>query len=145
MFSTHSFSRNFENTQDIFCPKQGIGETQSSYMNCHITQNPFNLPKNFYDNFSSFSGNSNSTNASISQMTSLYMANQRKKAFTDEINLCLNKSLEKILPMVAKRTAELIYSSISQIIIDNEKNLRELRNSFDTLKATLQSCNFLLK
>jgi len=135
MFSTHSFSRNFENTQDIFCPKQGIGETQSSYMNCHITQNPFNLPKNFYDNFSSFSGNSNSTNASISQMTSLYMANQRKKAFTDEINLCLNKSLEKILPMVAKRTAELIYSSISQILIDNEKNLRELRNSFDTLKA----------
>ena len=136
---------NFENTQDIFCPKQGIGETQSSYMNCHITQNPFNLPKNFYDNFSSFSGNSNSTNASISQMTSLYMANQRKKAFTDEINLCLNKSLEKILPMVAKRTAELIYSSISQILIDNEKNLRELRNSFDTLRATLQSCNFLLK
>jgi hypothetical protein len=89
--------------------------------------------------------NSSSTNASISQMTSLYMANQRRKAFNDELNLCLNKSLEKILPIIAKQTAEIIYNSISNILVESEKNIREIKNAIDTLRATLNSCNFLTK
>jgi hypothetical protein len=73
------------------------------------------------------------------------MANQRRKAFNDELNLCLNKSLEKILPIIAKQTAEIIYNSISNILIESEKNIREIKNAIDTLRATLNSCNFLTK
>jgi hypothetical protein len=148
MFSNQNFQTGFDNTQEMIYSQRGMGDSQSSFLNPHISQNPFNLPRTFGDNFSSFSSNtcpntSNSTNACISQMTSLYMANQRKKAFTDEINLCLNKSLEKILPIIAKQTAEIVYNSISQTLIESEKNIRELKNSIDTLKATLQSCTYL--
>ena len=146
MFTNQNFQGGYDNTPDInmMQSQRIMGDSQSAFMNPHFTQNPFNLPRNFGDNFSSFSSNtcntsSNSTNASISQMTSLYMANQRKKAFTDEINLCLNKSLEKILPIIAKQTAEIIYNSISQTLIESEKNIRELKNAIDTLRATLQS------
>lgn len=152
MFTNQNFQGGYDNTSDInlMQSQRIMGDSQSSFINSHFTQNPFNLPRNFGDNFSSFSSNScntssNSTNASISQMTSLYMANQRKKAFTDEINLCLNKSLEKILPIIAKQTAEIIYNSISQTLIESEKNIRELKNAIDTLRATLQSCTFLTK
>ena len=152
MFTNQNFQGGYDNTPDInmMQSQRIMGDSQSAFMNPHLTQNPFNLPRNFGDNFSSFSSNtcntsSNSTNASISQMTSLYMANQRKKAFTDEINLCLNKSLEKILPIIAKQTAEIIYNSISQTLIESEKNIRELKNAIDTLRATLQSCTFLTK
>lgn len=150
MFSTNQNFQGFDNSQEILYTQRGLGDSQSAFINQHITQNPFNLPRNFGDNFSSFSSNtcnpsSNSTNASISQMTSLYMANQRKKAFTEEINLCLNKSLEKILPIIAKQTAEVIYNSISQTLIESEKNIRELKNAIDTLRATFQSCTFLTK
>ena len=148
MFSNQNFQGGFDNTQELLFSQRGISDSQSAFLNPHASQNPFNLPKTFGDNFSSFSSNtcntiSNSTNASISQMTSLYMANQRKKAFNDEINQCLNKSLEKILPIIAKQTAEIIYNSISQTLIESEKNIREIKNSIDTLKATLQSCNYL--
>ena len=150
MFTSQNFQGGFDNTQEILYSQRGMGDSQSAFLNQPIGQNPFNLPRNFGDNFSSFSSNtcnpsSNSTNASISQMTSLYMANQRKKAFTEEINLCLNKSLEKILPIIAKQTAEIIYNSISQTLIECEKNIRELKNSIDTLRATFQSCTFLTK
>lgn len=150
MFTSQNFHAGFDNNQDPFFSQNIIGDSQSAYITSHMSQNPFNLQRNFGDNYSTFSSNtcnnsSNSTNASISQMTSLYMANQRKKAFTDEINLCLNKSLEKILPIIAKQTAEIIYNSISQTLIESEKNIRELRNAIDTLRATLQSCNYLTK
>ena len=148
MFTNHNFQGPYDNPQDIFYSQHGVNESQSAFLNPHLSQNPFNLPRNFND--SSYSSNtcntsSNSTNASISQMTSLYLANQRKKAFTDEINQCLNKSLEKILPIIAKQTAEVIYNSISQTLIESEKNIRELKNAIDTLRATLQSCTFLTK
>ena len=150
MFTNHNFQEPYDNPQDIFYSQHGVNGSQSAFLNRHLNQNPFNLPRNFGDNYSSFSSNacntsSNSTNVSISQMTSLYLANQRKKAFTDEINQCLNKSLEKILPIIAKQTAEVIYNSISQTLIESEKNIRELKNAIDTLRATLQSCTFLTK
>ena len=150
MFTNQNYQNGFDNNQDIFYSQHCIGDSQSAFLNPHISQNIFNHSRNFNDNYSSFSSNtcntsSNSTNASISQMTSLYMANQRKKAFTDEINLCLNKSLEKILPIIAKQTAEVIYNSISQTLIESEKNIRELKNAIDTLRATLQSCTYLTK
>ena len=132
MFTNHNFQGPYDNPQDIFYSQHGTNESQSAFLKPNLSQNPFKLPKNFGDNYSSFSSNtcnasSNPTNASISQMTSLYMANQRKKAFTDEINQCLNKSLEKILPIIAKQTAEVIYNSISQTLIESEKNIRELK------------------
>lgn len=150
MFTNHNFQGPYDNPQDIFYSQHGTNESQSAFLKPNLSQNLFKLPKNFGDNYSSFSSNtcnasSNPTNASISQMTSLYMANQRKKAFTDEINQCLNKSLEKILPIIAKQTAEIIYNSISQTLIESEKNIRELKNAIDTLRATLQSCTFLTK
>ena len=150
MFTNQNYQGGYDNLQDIFYSQHCTGESQSAFLNPHLSQNPFNLPRNFGDNFSSFSSNtynssSNSTNASITQMTSLYMANQRKKAFTEEIKQCLNKSLEKILPIIAKQTAEIIYNSISQTLIESEKNIRELKNAIDTLRATLQSCTFLTK
>ena len=150
MFTNHNLQGPYDNPQDIFYSQHGTNESQSAFLKPNLSQNPFKLPKNFGDNYSSFSSNtcnasSNPTNASISQMTSLYLANQRKKAFTDEINQCLNKSLEKILPIIAKQTAEVIYNSISQTLIESEKNIRELKNAIDTLRATLQSCTFLTK
>ena len=137
---------------DIFTSQRNFSDSQSAFQgppsNSHFSQNPFALPRPFNDNMSNFSSNtmnSSSTNASISQMTSLYMANQRRKAFNDELNLCLNKSLEKILPIIARQTAEIIYNSISNILVESEKNIREIKNAIDTLRATLNSCNYLTK
>ena len=148
MFTNSMFQGGYD-PQDIFCSQRIMPDSQSSFpgpsTNPHFSQNPFGLPRSFNDNLSNFSSNSSSTNASISQMTSLYMANQRRKAFNDELNLCLNKSLEKILPLIAKQTAENIYNSISNPLMESEKNIREIKNSIETLKATLNSCNFLTK
>ena len=141
--------------QDIFFSQHNLPETHSANTfngplpNPHFSQNPFALPpRPFNDNSSNFSSNtcnSSSTNTSISQMTSLYMANQRRKAFNDELNLCLNKSLERILPIIARQTAEIIYNSISQTLSESEKNIREIKNAIETLRATLNSCKFLTK
>ena len=149
MFTNSLFQGGYE-PQDIFCSQRNFPDSQSQYAtpNPQFSQNPFGLPRPFNDNLSNFSSNtvnSSSTNASISQMTSLYMANQRRKAFNDELNLCLNKTLEKILPIIAKQTAEVIYNSISNTLIESEKNIREIKNSMETLRATLNSCNFLTK
>ena len=123
MFSTNSMFQGGYDPQDIFNSQRILPDSQSSYPgpspNPHYSQNPFGLPRSFNDNLSNFSSNSSSTNASISQMTSLYMLNQRKKAFMDELNLCLNKSLEKILPLIAKQTAENIYNSIANPLIES--------------------------
>lgn len=145
MFNNQNFTR-YGNNQNLFFSQQGgNNESQSAYFSSSMSQNPYKMPINFMDNCSSFSGSNTSTNASISQMTSLYMANQRKKAFTGEINLCLTKSLERILPEIAKQTAEVIYNSLSETLLESEKNIRELKNSIETLKNTLKSCTFLTK
>ena len=151
MFTNSMFQGGYD-PQDIFCSQRIMPDTQSAFQgpspNPHFSQNPFGLPRTFNDNMSNFSANtvnSSSTNASISQMTSLYMANQRRKAFNDELNLCLNKSLEKILPIIARQTAEIIYNSISSTLVESEKNIREIKNAIETLRATLNSCNFLTK
>ena len=153
MFTNSLYQGNYA-PQDIFFSQRNLPETHSANtFNCplpnpHFSQNPFALPRPFNDstsNFSSNTCNSSSTNASISQMTSLYMANQRRKAFNDELNLCLNKSLERILPLIARQTAEIIYNSISQTLIDSEKNIRDIKNAIDTLRATLSSCKFLTR
>lgn len=143
---TNSLFQGAYDPQDIFSQRL-IPDSQSSFTASippHYSQNPFGL-RAFNDNISNFSSNSSSTNASISQMTSLYMANQRKKAFNDELNICLNKSLEKLLPLIAKKTAEIIYNSISNTLIESEKNIREIRTAIETLRATLNSCNFLTR
>ena len=151
MFTNSMFQGGYD-PQDIFCSQRIMPDTQSAFQgpppNPHFSQNPFSLPRTFNDNLSNFSSNtvnSSSTNASISQMTSLYMANQRRKAFNDELSLCLNKSLEKILPIIARQTAEIIYNSISTTLVESEKNIREIKNAIETLRATLNSCNFLTK
>ena len=151
MFTNSMFQGGYD-PQDIFCSQRIMPDTQSAFQgpppNPHFSQNPFSLPRTFNDNLSNFSSNtvnSSSTNASISQMTSLYMANQRRKAFNDELNLCLNKSLEKILPIIARQTAEIIYNSLSSTLVESEKNIREIKNAIETLRATLNSCNFLTK
>ena len=151
MFTNSMFQGGYD-PQDIFCSQRIMPDTQSAFQgpppNPHFSQNPFSLPRTFNDNLSNFSANtvnSSSTNASISQMTSLYMANQRRKAFNDELNLCLNKSLEKILPIIARQTAEIIYNSLSSTLVESEKNIREIKNAIETLRATLNSCNFLTK
>ena len=148
MFSNQNYRGIYENNGNIMYSQPGIGENRSAFLSQPFNQNPFNLPRNFGGNYSSFSSNnctnsSNSNIASITQMTSLYIENQRKKAFTDELNLCLKRSFEKILPVIAKQTAEVIYNSISKILIEMEKNIRELKNDIDSLRATLQSCRFL--
>ena len=150
MFQNSLFQNSTYDPQDIFTSQRiMLQNSQSPYTNPspnpHYTQNPFFLPRTFNDNLSNFSSNSSSTNASISQMTSLYMLNQKKKAFNDELNLCLNKSLEKILPLIAKQTAENICNSISNPLIESEKNIREIKTAIETLKVTLNSCNFLSK
>ena len=151
MFTNSMFQGGYD-PQDIFCSQRIMPDTQSAFQghpaSSHFSQNPFGLPRTFNDNLSNFSANtvnSSSTNASISQMTSLYMANQRRKAFNDELNLCLNKSLEKILPIIARQTAEVIYNSISTTLVESEKNIREIKNAIETLRATLNSCIFLTK
>ena len=151
MFTNSMFQGGYD-PQEIFCSQRIMPDTQSAFQghppSSHFSQNPFGLPRTFNDNLSNFSANtvnSSSTNASISQMTSLYMANQRRKAFNDELNLCLNKSLEKILPIIARQTAEVIYNSISTTLVESEKNIREIKNAIETLRATLNSCNFLTK
>ena len=151
MFTNSMFQGGYD-PQDIFYSQRIMPDSQSAFQgpspNPHFSQNPFGLPRTFNDNLSNFSANtvnSSSTNASISQMTSLYMANQRRKAFNDELNLCLNKSLEKILPIIARQTAEIIYNSISSTLAESEKNIREIKNAIETLRATLNSCNFLTK
>ena len=150
MFQNSLFQNSTYDPQDIFTSQRiMLQNSQSPYTNPspnpHYTQNPFFLPRTFNDNLSNFSSNSSSTNASISQMTSLYMLNQKRKAFNDELNLCLNKSLEKILPLIAKQTAENICNSISNPLIESEKNIREIKTAIETLKVTLNSCNFLSK
>ena len=53
--------------------------------------------------------------------------------------------MKKKFPIIAKQTIEIIYNSKSQILIESKKNIRELKNAIDTLRATLQSCTFLTK
>ena len=151
MFTNSLFQGNYD-AQDIFNSQRILPDTQSTFSghtaNPHFSQNPFGFQRPYHDNLSNFSSNtvnSNSTNASISQMTSLYMANQRRKAFNDELNLCLSRSLEKLLPIIARQTAEIIYNSISNTLVESEKNIREIKNAIETLRATLNSCNFLFK
>ena len=61
------------------------------------------------DNISSYSGTS--TNTGISQLSSIYIANQKKKTLTDEIISCLNNSIENLLPSLAQQSAEMIYKA----------------------------------
>ena len=126
-------------------------DNQSAFYQNPISNQPiFQCPMNFSENCSAFSSNfpnkePSTNNSSISQMTSLYLATQRKKAFIEEINFCLNKCLEKILPEIAKQTAEIIYKSLSDIIQTSLNNIRQLRNEIDILKSTLKSIPYLTR
>lgn len=151
MFSSqHNFDPN-RNSQEYFFSQVGARDNNSAFFQNQISnQSLFQCPPNFSENRSTFSTNyakseASTNNSSISQMTSLYLANQRKKAFTDEIYFCLNKCLEKILPEIAKQTAEIIYKSLSETIQASLNNIQLLRNEIDILRSTLKSLPFLTK
>jgi hypothetical protein len=67
----------YDNLQDTFYSQHSANESQCAFLKSHLNQNPFNLPRNFSDNYNLFSSSiyisSNSANASIIQMASLYM------------------------------------------------------------------------
>ena len=119
MFSTQTNFQSQRNSQEFLYSQMNNRDNQSAFYQNPISNQPiFQCPMNFSENCSAFSSNfpnkePSTNNSSISQMTSLYLATQRKKAFIEEINFCLNKCLEKILPEIAKQTAEIIYKSLS--------------------------------
>jgi hypothetical protein len=91
MFTNQNNLGGYSNLQDIFYSQHSANESKCAFVNPHVNQNPFNLPRNFSDNYNLFSSiiyipSSNTANASIIQMASLYTANQCKKDFTDEIS-----------------------------------------------------------
>ena len=151
MFSGQANFPSQRNSQEFIYSQMNNRDNQSAFFQNPISnQTVFQCPMNFTENCSAFSSNfankeSSTTNSSISQMTSLYLATQRKKAFTEEVNYCLNKCLEKILPEIAKQTAEIIYKSLSDKIQASVNNIRQLRNEIDILKSTLKSIPYLTR
>ena len=95
------------------------------------------------DNISSYSGTS--TNTGISQLSSIYIANQKKKTLTDEIISCLNNSIENLLPSLAQQSAEMIYKAILPYIEKQDKETKELQSQIELLENELKSMKFLTK
>ena len=95
------------------------------------------------DNISSYSGTS--TNTGISQLSSIYIANQKKKTLTDEIISCLNNSIENLLPSLAQQSAEMIYKAILPYIEKQDKEIKELQSQIELLENVFKSMKFLTK
>ena len=93
------------------------------------------------DNFSCYS--STSTNTGISQMSSIYLNNQKKKILTDEINQCINKVLENFIPDLCNETAKKIYEALIPSINQNEEEIKNLRNNLDLIKNNFENMTFL--
>ena len=95
------------------------------------------------DNVSCYSGTS--TNTGISQLSSIYIANQKKKTLTDEIIACLNNSIENLLPSLAQQSAEMIYKAILPYIEKQDKEIKELQSQIELLENVFKSMKFLTK
>ena len=80
-----------------------------------------------------------STLTGISQMSSMYMANQKRKTITDEIANCLNQTIANILPSIAQQTAEVIYNAINPHLEKQEKEMNELQMQNEMLQKLLKS------
>lgn len=104
------------------------------------------IPQSQYgmtDNMSCYSGTS--TNTGISQLSSVYLANQKRKTLTDEIIACLNSSIENLLPSIAQQSAEMIYKAILPYIEKQDKEIKELQIQIDLLENLFKSLKFLEK
>lgn len=104
------------------------------------------IPQSQYgmtDNMSCYSGAS--TNTGISQVSSVYVANQKRKTLTDEIIACLNNSIENLLPSIAQQSAEMIYKAILPYIEKQDKEIKELQIQIDLLENLFKSLKFLEK
>jgi hypothetical protein len=112
---------------------------QSNIMNNHSQY--IQIPPN--ENFSCYS--STSTNTGVSQMSSIYMINQKKKALTEEFNNCLTQSLETILPNIISQSSKKIFDSVYPFIEKNENQIKELKNQIEIIKNNLKNLTFLTK
>ena len=104
------------------------------------------IPQSQYgmtDNMSCYSGAS--TNTGISQLSSVYITNQKRKTLTDEIITCLNSSIENLLPSIAQQSAEMIYKAILPYIEKQDKEIKELQIQIDVLENVFKSLKFLGK
>ena len=100
------YSSQMNNFQNQYIPQidqSNIMNNQSQYIQ---------IPPN--ENFSCYS--STSTNTGVSQMSSIYMINQKKKALTEEFNNCLSQSLETILPNIISQSSKKIFDSVYPFI-----------------------------
>ncbi len=139
MFNQSSYKNFYPNQMNNFQNQYIPQMDQPNLINSHSQYIP--IPNN--ENFSCYS--STSTNTGVSQMSSIYMINQKKKALTDEFNNCLSQSLENILPKIVSESAKKIYDSIYPSIEKNENQIKELKNQIEIIKNNLKNLTFLTK
>ena len=123
---------NFQNQYIPQIDQSNIMNNQSQYIQ---------IPPN--ENFSCYS--STSTNTGVSQMSSIYMINQKKKALTEEFNNCLSQSLETILPNIISQSSKKIFDSVYPFIEKNENQIKELKNQIEMIKNNLKNLTYLTK
>ena len=129
------YSSQMNNFQNQYIPQidqSNIMNNQSQYIQ---------IPPN--ENFSCYS--STSTNTGVSQMSSIYMINQKKKALTEEFNNCLSQSLETILPNIISQSSKKIFDSVYPFIEKNENQIKELKNQIEIIKNNLKNLTYLTK
>ena len=139
MFNQTSYKNFYPNQMNNFQNQYIPQMEQLNLINSHSQYIP--IPNN--ENFSCYS--STSTNTGVSQMSSIYMINQKKKALTEEFNNCLSQSLENILPKIVSESAKKIYDSIYPSIEKNENQIKELKNQIEMIKNNLKNLTYLTK
>ena len=139
MFNQNSYKNFYPNQMNNFQNQYIPQMDQANLINSHSQYIP--IPNN--ENFSCYS--STSTNTGVSQMSSIYMINQKKKALTEEFNNCLSQSLENILPKIISESAKKIYDSIYPSIEKNENQIKELKNQIEMIKNNLKNLTYLTK
>ena len=139
MFNQSSYKNFYPNQMNNFQNQYIPQMDQANLINSHSQYIP--IPNN--ENFSCYS--STSTNTGVSQMSSIYMINQKKKALTEEFNNCLSQSLENILPKIISESAKKIYDSIYPSIEKNENQIKELKNQIEMIKNNLKNLTYLTK
>ena len=139
MFNQSSYKNFYPNQMNNFQNQYIPQMEQLNLINSHSQY----IPISNNENYSCYS--STSTNTGVSQMSSIYMINQKKKALTDEFNNCLSQSLENILPKIVSESAKKIYDSIYPSIEKNENQIKELKNQIEIIKNNLKNLTFLTK
>ena len=139
MFNQTSYKNFYPNQMNNFQNQYIPQMEQLNLINSHSQY----IPISNNENYSCYS--STSTNTGVSQMSSIYMINQKKKALTDEFNNCLSQSLENILPKIVSESAKKIYDSIYPSIEKNENQIKELKNQIEMIKNNLKNLTYLTK